>query len=116
MPQKTELMRLIMAGRGEWRDARLVGYIDGRQMVMMQRMMRSMRVENIVRMGNLKVPWWRGSGQERAWVSARENRRRCYSCRLHIRHVILLLILLCTSILTELGFHSPRNVASGMFP
>lgn len=96
MPQKAKLVRLIVTGRGKWRDGRLMRHINCRQMMMVQRMMRSMRVKNIVRMGNLKVPWWRGSGQERTRVSTRKNRRRWYSCRLHTWNITLLLILLCT--------------------
>lgn len=68
-------------------------------------------------MGNLKVPWWRGSGQERSWMSTRENGGCCHCRCLHTRHVVLLLILLTTcSILTQLGFDSSRNMTPGVFP
>lgn len=73
--QKAKLVRLIMTRCSERRDARLMRHVNRRQMMMMvQRMMRSMRMKNIVWMGNLKVPWWRGSGQEGTRMPAWKNR------------------------------------------
>lgn len=95
MRQKAKLVRLIMTGRSERCDTRLMRHVDRRKMMMMQGVMRSVRMKNVVRMGNLKVPWWRGSGQEGTWMPTRKNGRR-RNGRLHARHVVLLLILLRT--------------------
>lgn len=86
--QEAEFVRLVMSRRGE---RRLVSHVDGRQVVVQARV-RTVRVDDVVGMGNLEVPWWRGSGEKWARVPTRENRGR--RRRLYTGDVVLLLALL----------------------
>ena len=96
--QKSKIVSLIVARRGgELRYARLMRRVHSRQMMMMQRMVARVRMNYVVGMGNLKVPWWRGSGQKWTRMPARKNGRGRYRCSLHTRHVVLLLLILLST-------------------
>ena len=68
MAEEAKLVGLIVRG---WRHRRLVGDVYGRQVVLVLRGMRAVRVYDAVWVGNLKVPRWRGSGQKRARMTTR---------------------------------------------